>query len=284
MALATGSLTDNLWLDNFMVSEGYEHKKRLYSRVINCWCGSKDLTRAAGSSAEFEQYQLCRNCGCLILKYILTALDLSELYGMRYFREHQQAIGLPSFQARYENDINDRIPVWLGILKRFCPQGRVLEIGSSHGRFVKELSALEYEVVGLELDQEICEWSRKKTGCDIRCTTIDRLNDSDFDVIFANDVLEHLYNPKEFIQNSMRLLRVGGQALFQTVVFDEWRQCPVRMLRPLFHTVLYSRASLKLLQDDITASLISVEKSVFDCSVVVFQKMEFIPMPIAELK
>lgn len=272
MALKAGSLTENLWLDNFMAAEGYECKKRLYARVIQCWCGSNDLTQVYGLSAEFDHYHLCRNCGCLILKYILTELDLSELYGIRYFREHQQAIGLPSFQARYENDINDRIPVWLGILKSFCPQGRVLEIGSSHGRFVKELSALNYDVVGLELDEEICNWSRKKTGCDIRCTTIDRLDDGNFDVVFANDVLEHIYNPMEFLQKCMRVLKPGGQALFQTVVFDDWRQCPVRMLRPLFHTVLYSTNSIKLLQDGITSSLIHVEKSVFDCSVVVFQK------------
>lgn len=271
MAIELGQLENNYWLDDFMVREGYIRKERLYHRIIRCWCGSDALNSLSESLEIFKQYQLCENCGCLLLKNVLTKEGLGELYGIRYFREHQIAIGLPAFLQRYKTDAHDRIPVWIEILKKFCKKGRVLEIGSSHGRFLKELSILGYDIVGLELDPEICDWSQKKTGCDIRSETIDKIKDEDFHVVFSADVLEHVYNPKELVHDVMKVLKPGGKALFQTVIFDNWKQCPIGMLRPLFHTVLYSKRSLKLLENTTSLFLCDMP-SLFNCSFAVFMK------------
>jgi len=201
---------------------------------------------------------------------VLPSSDLHELYGIRYFREHQLAIGTPPFYERYENDAIDRIPVWIDYLKKYCKSGKVLEIGSSHGRFVKELSENGYQSVGLELDREICEWAKLKTGCDIRCKTIDDIEDEKFDVIFANDVLEHLYDPKEFICKLSNLLKPNGKIILQTVVFND-NLYPMNMIRPLFHTILFEMGSLeKLAQVDI--KLYAVDNSIFGCYFVVFNK------------
>lgn len=92
----------------------------------------------------------------------------------------------------------------------------MLEIGCSHGRFIKELSVLGYDVVGLELDKGVCNWARYRTGCDIRCGNLNSLQSEEFDVVFANDVIEHIYNPKEFIHGIMKILKPGDKALFKT--------------------------------------------------------------------
>jgi 2-polyprenyl-3-methyl-5-hydroxy-6-metoxy-1,4-benzoquinol methylase len=273
MALELGPSRYHHRLDAFMEREGYVSRKRLYHRVVRCWCGSASLSSAGESFEEIAHYQYCEDCGCLILKDVLAKEDIGELYGPRYYREHQIAIGLPDFAKRYETDADDRIPVWIEILKRFCKKGRVLEIGSSHGRFLKELSALGYDVVGLDLDPGICNWAREKTNCNIRCTTVDKIKDEEFDVVFAGDVLEHLYDPKEFVQQVMEVLRPGGMALFQTIIFDHWRQCPIEALRPLFHTILYTRRSLRLLEGA-HSSFIDVIPSVFGCTVAVFVKKD----------
>jgi len=269
MALELGPSRYHHRLDAFMEREGYVSKERLYHRVVRCWCGSYSLSSTGESSGEFRHYQHCEHCGCLILKDVLAEEDIGELYGPRYYREHQIAIGLPDFTKRYETDADDRIPVWIEILKRFCKKGKVLEIGSSHGRFLKELSDLGYDVVGLDLDTDICNWSREKTRCDIRCATVDKIKDEKFDVVFAGDVLEHLYDPKEFVQQVMDVLRPGGTALFQTIIFDDWRQCPIEALRPLFHTILYARRSLRLLEGALS-SFYDVIPGVFGCTVAVF--------------
>jgi SAM-dependent methyltransferase len=274
MGLVLGQVESNFWLDDFMAREGYIAKERLYHRVIGCWCGNDSLNPLSGLFGVFEHYQLCEKCGCLLLKKVLSEQGLEELYGMRYFREHPKAIGLPTYEHRYESDAYDRIPTWIRTIKEVCDRGRVLEIGCSHGRFVEELSNVGYDVVGLELDHEICEWARKKTGCDIRCETVDNLGDERFDVVFSNDVLEHILNPEEFVYDVSKVLIPGGKALFQTVIFDEWQQVPIEMMRPLFHTILYSKKSLKLLENSISSFLHDFP-SVFHCSIAVFVRNIF---------
>ena len=125
--------------------------------------------------------------------------------------------------------------------------------------------------VGLELDEEIAQWAQQKTGLEIRGQRLETLQDDDFDAIFANDVLEHVYNPKAFVASAIRALKVGGQTFFQTVVFNTWQECPAEALRPLYHTVLYSRRSLALMSPA-DARLVSCVPSVFGWSIVGFAR------------
>jgi hypothetical protein len=139
MSLGLGNPVPVPSLDAFMHREGYEVRARLYHPVTRCWCGSAELEPARGSVGvhdALDAYQYCRACHSLILRYVLPEEGLDELYGIRYFREHQTAIGFPPFPVRYENDATDRIPVWLEVLRRHVPCGKVLEVGCSHGRFL----------------------------------------------------------------------------------------------------------------------------------------------------
>ncbi len=272
MALGLGDLRPNRGLDDFLVKEGYERKARLYHDVLSCWCGSPSLGGIGNNNDIYSQYLLCRSCGCLILKHLLPQSDLSELYGSVYFNEHQKAIGLPPFYKRYETDALDRIPLWIAILKKYITKGRILEVGSSHGRFIKELCNSGFDAVGLELDAQMCAWAAKTTGCDIRQAVIKELKGEFFDIIFANDVMEHLYDPLGFVDDALSLLKPGGRTFFQTVVFDSWEECSVSMLRPLFHTVLYSRTSLKHMSGD-SYRFLHDEQGAFGSSFVVFERL-----------
>lgn len=273
MSLGLGEKTLRPELDAFLHREGYETGRRMYQPVLRCWCGSSNLAPAWNGLAEFEDYQVCQSCECLLLKFVLSDEHLAELYGPRFFREVQIAIGHPPFQQRYENDAHDRIPVWIEIVRRHVPKGRVLEVGCGHGRFLKELSALGYQVMGLELDVEIAAWAREKTGVDIRGQRLETLNERDFDVVFSSDVLEHVYNPREFIESAVRATKVGGITLQQTVIFENWRTCPPGFLRPVYHTILYSRRSLDLLPPA-NACLVPPVPGPFGCDIVGFLRTQ----------
>jgi SAM-dependent methyltransferase len=245
--LQLGSLQSEAVLDDFLTREGYLPHTRPYRPVTGCWCGSSSAPKAL-KNPVFGDYQLCPECGCLLLRLVLDPPQLAELYGPRYFREHQAAIGLPPLEKRFENDAFDRIPVWLELLTRLVPRGgRILEIGSSHGRLLQELQRRGYRTMGIELDPEVCTLGRKLSGAEIRCQQLEKLPERDFDLIFAGDVLEHLYDPAGFLHSAAERLRPGGRVVCQSVVFEDWRNCPQTMLRPLFHTILFSRQSLKRL-------------------------------------
>jgi 2-polyprenyl-3-methyl-5-hydroxy-6-metoxy-1,4-benzoquinol methylase len=121
------------------------------------------------------------------------------------------------------------------------------------------------------LSPEICKWSLEKTGCDIRCQAIDKIKNEKFDIVFAADVLEHIYDPRNFIHDAVKTLRPEGKAIFQTVIFDSWKNCPSNVLRPLFHTILFHRQSLKLLETNISTFSGEIP-SVFGCSCVIFTR------------
>ena len=92
-----------------------------------------------------------------------------------------------------------------------------------------------------------------------------------FDAVFANDVLEHVYNPRRFISDAIGVLKDDGKIFLQTVIFETWQQCPVNMLRPLFHTILYKDSSLKNLAGP-GFKHIATKDSIFDSKIVIFSK------------
>ncbi len=262
----------NAELDGFLEREGYSQATRLYHPVSRCWCGGV-LAPHTTLSAAFDCYRSCVECGCLVLKYVLSQEGLDELYGTRYFREHQKAIGLPPLESRWDSDARDRIPFWLQTIRRYCCAGPILEIGCSHGRFLLEASRVGYRAIGLELDPATAEWARQKNpGVEVTPARIESLPDKGFDVVFAVDVLEHVYNPYSFAAESARVLRPGGHGLFHTVVFDDSRLCPASMARPLFHTILYSRGSLLNLKGE-TFRCTGMVPGLFGCEFVVIERV-----------
>ena len=270
--LALAAPVPNPELDRFLLREGYGPAARLYHPVIHCWCGGS-LAAPSGLPPEFDPYLQCTACRCLVLKFVLTPEGLEELYGIRYFREHQRAIGLPGLESRWDSDALDRIPFWLQTIARYSRTGSLLEIGSSHGRFLREASRAGYRAVGLELDAGVVAWARERNGgLDIRQARIETLADRDFDIVFVADVLEHVYDPRSFITACARVLRPGGHALFHTVVFDEPRECSLWLPRPLYHTVLYSRQSLTTLRSGPFRCL-EILPGLFGCQFVVVQKL-----------
>jgi len=86
---------------------------------------------------------------------------------------------------------------------------KVLELGSGKGAFAKKISCDQY--TGLDFSLEAKEMA-KKNGVKILNETIEdhvKIN-SDYDVVVNFQVLEHVDNPKGFIENSLLALKKGG--------------------------------------------------------------------------
>lgn len=107
------------------------------------------------------------------------------------------------------------------ILLNIKPNTKVLEIGCAHGRMTKYLKEiLNCEVTIIEKDYTAgavaMQWATRgfigdEFGGDIEYPTFNICEiDNQFDYVIFADVLEHLHNPKEVLENVKPLLAANG--------------------------------------------------------------------------
>lgn len=111
------------------------------------------------------------------------------------------------------------------------PPGKLLDVGCSNGELGRFLSALHYEVWGIDINQAFIEeatpFLHKAICGDIN--EIDKLglNHDYFDVVVFADILEHIVEPELCLSNAIKYLKPGGLAIISLpnignfkVIFD----------------------------------------------------------------
>lgn len=101
-------------------------------------------------------------------------------------------------------------------LQSLPPGQRVLEIGCGDGLFLAMLQKAGHRATGLEITTEAIR-AGLAAGLDIREATIESFSASctdSFDVVCGFQVLEHVTNPRSFIEAALRCLRDDGIAIF----------------------------------------------------------------------
>jgi 2-polyprenyl-3-methyl-5-hydroxy-6-metoxy-1,4-benzoquinol methylase len=99
--------------------------------------------------------------------------------------------------------------------------GRWLEIGCGFGQAMRQARALGFSVVGTELYPAYIDYGRSH-GLEVRAGSVDRIEfgAASFEVVYMEDVLEHLKQPFAFIDEAARVLTPGGILFVHTWVID----------------------------------------------------------------
>lgn len=85
----------------------------------------------------------------------------------------------------------------------------VLDIGCSYGEFLAHFGP---QSVGVTITQDEVDYGKRR-GLDIRYGNIEDAHfvlNQKFDVIFANNIFEHLYSPHQFLIDIKKYLNEGG--------------------------------------------------------------------------
>ena len=189
-------------------------KKITWSRRDNCWCGNRLLDFPPHLS-----YGVCSACGCFVNKHPPLRKELNKLYSFDlYWHLIQKSEGSPPIEHREINDLSDgRINCWLSIIKEYGPKsGKVIEVGCGPGIFLKILSSLGYDCLGIEICEQLCNWIKLKRGIDVICGVFPEIDVPSCDMFLAFDVLEHAIEPELFVKKMYTILRSGGIAIIQT--------------------------------------------------------------------
>jgi SAM-dependent methyltransferase len=103
--------------------------------------------------------------------------------------------------------------------------GKLLEIGAAGGFFLDEARATGFDVMGIELNHTMAEWGRTHLGLDIIDSSFEsaRIPDRSFDIVVAQDVLEHVREPLDFVAHVARVLTPGGVFLVRGPLEQSWK-------------------------------------------------------------
>lgn len=220
-----------------------------------CWCGSSGHWRPAPHAA----YLICAACGTAVLRpehHVDTGQVEREddhLYGAGYWNEHMVKYGYPTIEERRRADIPERCQHWLKWLLEYkVPPGRLLEVGCSHGGFVKLASLAGFDALGMEMSPAVIGMARSWFGVEVLQGPLESVADPPrgLDAVLMFDVIEHFSDPLATMDGLSRCLADEGILVLQTPCFDKAHD-PVSSFALMYkvpeHTFLFSRASIRQL-------------------------------------
>jgi SAM-dependent methyltransferase len=91
--------------------------------------------------------------------------------------------------------------------------GRLLDVGTSIGLFLRLALDRGWAGTGTEFGRRALAYARKELALDISEAPIEEL-EGEYDVVTVLSVLEHVNRPRDFLREVARLLKPGGAAYF----------------------------------------------------------------------
>lgn len=166
----------------------------------------------------------CDDCGLMMLNPQPSDEDLAGIYSADYFLlgHDEAAEGHVSEvkQATADHYLNSLIKY------RGEATGRLLEIGCGHGNLLVRARAHGFDVTGVEYSPHACEKARQRLNGSGRviCGEIGALAHemSSYDVCVFTDVIEHVRDPRRFLNQVHRLLKPGGVIFVVAPSLDSW--------------------------------------------------------------
>jgi len=153
--------------------------------------------------------------------------ERGDYFGEEYFERgagSSYSRNIPPY-SKAEEDIRRYYISYLNMVNKYFDvlngKGKkALEIGCAYGYGLKLLETIGYDVYGIDFSEYAIKQAKDFLGDSGYIAVADGrqlpFRDSQFDLVIAIDVLEHVYHAKQVVANCYRVLKSGG--LFGAVI------------------------------------------------------------------
>ena len=109
-------------------------------------------------------------------------------------------------------------------------KGKILDIGTAGGAFLKVAKESGWEVYGIEPNKWLGNWCKENYGIEIENRTLEKtkFKPNTFDVITLWDVLEHVPDPTDTLNRCRSLLKEDGLLI---VNYPDMGSLPAKLMR-----------------------------------------------------
>ena len=183
-----------------------------------CVCGQNNSVVLFETLFERWKYnrqfimRKCCGCGFLFNSPCLPQEELKEHYNDDYY----------IFKRKDVESIIRVIPIYLRTLRLIendVKEKNVLDVGSSKGYFPALLKRLGWEAEGIEISENSARFAMERFGVNTFIDSIDKYRmkgSQEFSVITAIDVLEHIPDPIDFIDDLVGICKKGNYIIIDT--------------------------------------------------------------------
>lgn len=173
-----------------------------YEILTECpWCCSTAYEKWGERLRNFDTVQ-CQDCGLIYVKNRLNDNGLQKYYSGYLSRVRSVATQLnEQRKVIYEVEFH--------LIHKYAKTTNVLDVGCSGGYFLDLFHKQGYECFGVEFDEEAVNEAKKKYQ--VWCGKFDELEiDKRFDLIIFRGVIEHIPDPKTYLDKAVSLLNPEG--------------------------------------------------------------------------
>ena len=209
----------------------------------------------------------CHDCGIVFANPMADSTELAAYYQSYYEKENYQSI---SFKEKIQNELNKieklnptEINQKVRYLNKLKSGDKFLDIGCGLGMGLAYANKLGCELSATELDHDSIDFIKNRYSVETYQGDLLDANypDSYFDFIHISHVIEHVGDPRAYIQEMKRILKPGGFMAIGTpdisskiYTIHRWSNF-LRLRVPdivdgLDHTFIFSKDRLKSITEE----------------------------------
>jgi SAM-dependent methyltransferase len=210
----------------------------------------------------------CLGCGMVFASPVPAVLASGEHYeglaaGLYLAADKLAADYAP---VRFERELR--------LFRRFCPRGKVLDVGCSTGGFLFQLEVRwpgDYERLGTDVVGPALDYAKERGVPVLRGSFLEHdFGDGRFDAVTLWAVAEHLVEPAKYLAKAAALLRPGGHCF---VLVPNVKSLAMRLLGPRYRYVMAEHVNYFS-----AATLRRLTARVPDMEIVAFRSTHFNPV------